>query len=160
MKKLFALTFTVLTIFVSCKKTDTVTGEIAPSAPKVAETAEPTGNQCYAYSANNSMVDLSFNVNSHQEVNGTLSYNISGKDKNEGILNGNMKGDTLIAEYTFNSEGVSSVREVVFLNRDGAFIEGYGETVEVNDRITFKDKSKLKFDQKNLLVKVDCKPAQ
>ncbi|PWB25538.1 hypothetical protein [Flavobacterium sp. HTF] len=160
MKKLFALTLIIMVGFVSCKKTDTVTGEIAPSAPKVAESAEPTGNQCYSYSGNNSMVDLSFNVNSHQEVNGTLSYNLSEKDKNEGILVGNMKGDTLIADYTFTSEGVSSVREVAFLNREGTFIEGYGETVEANDKIVFKDKSKLIFDQKNILVKVDCKPVQ
>ncbi|MEO8534938.1 MAG: hypothetical protein ABI441_14365 [Flavobacterium sp.] len=157
MKKLFTLTFIIIVGFVSCKKTDTVTGEIAPSAPKEAEIAEPAGNQCYSYASNNSMVDLSFNVNSQQEVNGTLSYNISGKDKNEGILVGNMKGDTLIADYTFTSEGISSVREVAFLSREGTFIEGYGETVEANDKITFKDKSKLKFDQKNILIKVDCK---
>ncbi|MBP1225724.1 hypothetical protein [Flavobacterium sp. 1355] len=160
MKKLFALSLIITVGLVSCKKSDTVPGGITTGAPKTAESVEPTGNQCYSYSDNNSMVDLSFNVNSHQEVNGTLSYNLSGKDKNEGILNGNMKGDTLIAEYTFTSEGVSSVREVAFLNREGTFIEGYGETIESNDKIMFKDKSKLIFDQKNILVKVDCKPAQ
>ncbi|TDW52403.1 hypothetical protein EV144_1011093 [Flavobacterium sp. 270] len=160
MKKVLALTMMILVVFVSCKKTEPVAPTITPSAPKEAEVVEPAGNQCYSYSANNSMVDLSFNVNSHQEVNGTLSYNISGKDKNEGILVGNMKGDTLIAEYTFTSEGVSSVREVAFLHKDATFIEGYGDTIEANDKVTFKDKSKLKFDQKNTLVKVDCKPVQ
>jgi hypothetical protein len=157
MKKLLSLTMLVLVVFVSCKKTDPATGVITPSAPKEAEIVEPAGNQCYSYSANNDMVELSYNVNSHQEVNGTLSYALSEKDKNEGILVGNMKGDTLIAEYTFTSEGVSSVREVAFLQKDGTLVEGYGETVEANDKITFKDKSKLKFDQKNVLTKVDCK---
>ena len=100
---------------------------------------------------------MSFNVNSHQEVNGKLSYNIVGKDKNEGSLIGNMKGDTLIADYTFMSEGVSSIREVAFLQKDGAFIEGFGDVIEANGKFSFKDKTKLKFDAKNTLTKVDCK---
>ncbi|WP_125719351.1 hypothetical protein [Flavobacterium ustbae] len=157
MKKVLIISAVIFALFVSCKKETTTAPEITPSAPKEAEIVEPSGKQCYSYSGNDNFVDLSFNVNSHQEVNGTLSYNYTGKDKNEGILVGNMKGDTLIAEYTFTSEGISSVREVAFLNRDATFIEGYGETVEANDKITFKDKSKLKFDQKNVLTKVDCK---
>lgn len=99
---------------------------------------------------------MSFNVNSHQEVNGKLSYNILGKDKNEGTLIGNIYGDTLIADYTFNSEGVSSIREVAFLQKDGTYIEGYGDVAEANGKVSFKDRKKLKFDVKNTLTKVDC----
>ncbi|MFH6943028.1 hypothetical protein [Flavobacterium sp. FlaQc-50] len=156
MKKILALTIVALAVLTSCKKAPEPV-EITPSPPKEAEIAEPSGDQCYASIANNSIVQLSFNVNSHQEVNGKLSYALSGKDKNDGTIIGNMKGDTLIADYTFMSEGLSSVREVVFLQKDGAFIEGYGDIVEVNDKATFKDKTKLKFDQKNALTKVDCK---
>ncbi|MDP5199950.1 hypothetical protein [Flavobacterium sp. DG2-3] len=160
MKKVLTLTAVLaLSIFASCKKETTTTEpvQITPSPPKEAEIVEPAGDQCYAWRANGSVIEMSFNVNSHQEVNGTLSYNLVGKDKNEGSLIGNMKGDTLVADYTFNSEGVSSVREVVFLQKDGTFIEGYGDVVEANNKVSFKDKSKLKFDQKNTLVKVDCK---
>jgi hypothetical protein len=67
-----------------------------------------------------------------------------------------MKGDTLVADYTFMSEGVSSVREVVFLQKDGTLIEGYGDVVDANNKVSFKDKKKLKFDAKNTLTKVDC----
>lgn len=158
MKKVAAITIIMFTVFISCKKTtDTNPVEIAPSPPKEAEVVEPAGDQCYASRINNSVVEMSFNVNSHQEVNGKLSYTISGKDKNEGTLIGNMKGDTLIADYTFMSEGVSSVREVAFLQKDGAFIEGYGDVMEANGKFSFKDKKQLKFDQKNVLTKVDCK---
>lgn len=158
MKKVLAITTLILTIFVSCKKaTDTEPVQITPSPPKEAEVAESAGNQCYASTANNSIIELSFNVNSHQEVNGKLHYEISGKDKNDGTIVGNMKGDTLIADYTFMSEGVSSVREVAFLKREGTFIEGYGDVVTANDKVSFKDKSKLKFDQKTILSSVACK---
>ncbi|MEZ0181581.1 hypothetical protein AB9T89_05010 [Flavobacterium oncorhynchi] len=158
MKKLLILTTLILTVLVSCKKiTDTEPVQITPSAPKEAQIEEPAGDQCYALRTNGNVIELSFNVNSHQEVNGKLNYNIAGKDKNEGTLIGNMKGDTLIADYTFTSEGVSSVREVAFLQKDGALIEGFGDVVQANDKVTFKDKTKLKFDQKNTLTKVDCK---
>ncbi|MDQ6529372.1 hypothetical protein [Flavobacterium sp. LHD-85] len=159
MKKVFTIVVIALAVFVSCKKEATTTEpvQITPSPPKEAEIVEPAGDQCYAWKSNGSVIEMSFNVNSHQEVNGKLSYNLVGKDKNEGTLIGNMKGDTLVADYTFNSEGVSSVREVVFLQKDGAFIEGYGDVATANDKVSFKDKSKLKFDAKNTLVKVDCK---
>ncbi|MDA6070600.1 hypothetical protein NJT12_13310 [Flavobacterium sp. AC] len=153
MKKVLAITIVVLSIFASCKKDQVAEPvEIPAGAPKEAEIVEPAGDQCYASSA----VKMSFNVNSHQEVNGKLSYNIAGKDKNEGTLIGNMKGDTLIADYTFMSEGVSSVREVAFLKQEGTFVEGYGDVAEANGKVSFKNKKLLKFDQKNVLTKVDC----
>lgn len=155
MKKVLAITVIVLVVFISCKKTAPAP-EIVPNDPKEVEVLEPSGDQCYSSRLNGNIVALSFNVNSHQEVNGKLSYNLTGKDKNEGTLVGNMKGDTLIADYTFISEGVSSVREVVFLQKDGTLIEGYGDVTDANNKVTFKDKKKLKFDTKNTLTKVDC----
>lgn len=157
MKKVSASTLIILGVFISCKnETALPPPEITPNAPKEAELVEPAGDQCYASRLNGNIVALSFNVNSHQEVNGKLSYNITGKDKNEGTLIGNMKGDTLVADYTFSSEGVSSVREVVFLQKDGTLVEGYGDVVDANDKVSFKDKTKLKFDAKNTLTKVEC----
>ncbi|MCD0468988.1 hypothetical protein [Flavobacterium sp. JAS] len=156
MKKVLAMTVIILVVLVSCKKTEPVP-EIAPDPPKEAENAEPSGDQCFAFANDSSTIELSFNVNSHQEVNGKLSYKLYGKDKNEGTLIGNIKGDTLIADYTFMSEGISSVREVAFLQKDGTYIEGYGDITEANGKVTFKDKKKLKFEPKMILTKVDCK---
>jgi hypothetical protein len=157
MKKLLAATIIILGVFISCKKETTLPPpQIEPNPPKEAEIVEPAGDQCYTSRLNGNIVALSFNVNSHQEVNGKLSYNITGKDKNEGTIIGNMKGDTLIADYTFMSEGISSIREVVFLQKDGTLIEGYGDVVDANNKVTFKDKKKLKFDAKNTLTKSDC----
>ena len=156
MKKIVVISIIVLGVFVSCKKAAPVP-EIAPSPPKEAEILEPSGNQCFAFANDSSEIELSFNVNSHQEINGKLNYKLYEKDKNEGTLVGNIKGDTLIADYTFMSEGVSSVREVAFLQKDGTYIEGFGDVVEANGKVTFKDKKKLKFDSKMILTKVDCK---
>lgn len=125
MKKVLAITTLVLIVLISCKKaTTTEPVQITPSPPKEAEIAEPAGNQCYAWNSKGSVIELSFNVNSHQEVNGKLTYNLVGKDKNEGTLIGNMKGDTLIGDYTFMSEGVSSVREVAFCKMKELLLKG------------------------------------
>ena len=143
MKKVSAIVIIMCSVFISCKKENTLPPpEITPNAPKEAEIVEPAGDQCYTWNSNGSVIEMSFNVNSHQEVNGKLSYNLVGKDKNTGTLIGNMKGDTLIADYTFASEGTTSVREVAFLQKDGTFIEGYGETTQANDKEVFKDKNK------------------
>jgi hypothetical protein len=155
MKKVSAILIVMFSVL-SCKKEATVSPQITPSAPKEAEIVEPAGDQCYTWNAQGSIIKMSFNVNSHQEVNGKLSYNLVGKDRNEGTLIGNMKGDTLIADYTFTSEGTTSVREVAFLQKDGTFIEGYGPTTEANGKVSFTDKKSLKFDAKNTLLKVDC----
>ncbi|OXA86435.1 hypothetical protein [Flavobacterium hercynium] len=155
MKKVLTLMTVILTVLISCKKETTpAPPAITPDAPKEAEIAEPAGDECYVSTAND--IKLSFNINSHQEVNGKLFYGLKEKDKNEGTLIGNIKGDTLIADYTFMSEGVSSIREVVFLHRENTYIEGYGDIVETNNKVSFKNRKNLKFDATNVLTKVDC----
>jgi len=44
------------------------------------------------------------------DVSGPLAYLLTEKDSNTGTLSGQMRGDTLIADYTFQSEGEESVR--------------------------------------------------
>ncbi|MNE98222.1 hypothetical protein D3C80_1967130 [compost metagenome] len=69
-----------------------------------------------------------------------------------------MKGDTIIAEYTFDSEGMRSVREVVFVKRaDGNIYEGTGEVMEKGGKMVFKDRSTLKFSPAMVFTKTDCK---
>ena len=68
-----------------------------------------------------------------------------------------MKGDTLVADYTFNSEGKLSTRQVAFLKKDGKLMEGFGEVVEKDGKIYFKSISDLKFDDAIEFTKINCK---
>jgi hypothetical protein len=156
MKKVLLLLITMLAVFSSCKKGSTEPVEMEAGPPKEAELVEPPGDQCYVYKKDNNTVSLSFKVNTHQDFIGKLSYDLVGKDKNDGLFIGSVTGDTLIGDYTFKSEGVESMREVAFLQKDGAYIEGYGDVMETNGRMVFKDKKKLKFDTNTRLTKVDC----
>lgn len=89
-------------------------------------------------------------------VNGILKYHIREKDKNEGTIEGKFAGDTLFADYTFSSEGKTSVREVAFLVNDGQAIEGYGNMEEKNGKMVFTDKAGIDFSEGTRLVLVDC----
>ncbi|MCW3089205.1 MAG: hypothetical protein JWP81_274 [Ferruginibacter sp.] len=90
-------------------------------------------------------------------ITGTLVYNFYEKDKSQGTIQGQMKGDLLIADYTFNSEGIQSKRQIAFKKMGDKFIEGYGEAEDRNGKMAFKNLDSLNFDHTTILNKVDCK---
>lgn len=89
-------------------------------------------------------------------VTGTLVYSIFEKDKNTGEIEGKFMGDTLLADYTFTSEGTRSTRQVIFLIRDSVAIEGYGEVEEKDGKMIFRDIRKIDFSKGTKLAKVSC----
>ena len=102
------------------------------------------GDHCYSYAKNLDTVSLAINVKG-SDVKGELIYNLHEKDRNSGKLEGKMMGDTLFAYYTFNSEGVESIRQVAFLKKGNSFVEGYGESEEVLGKMVFKNGIALNF---------------
>lgn len=108
--------------------------------------------ECYAYMSKKDTAFMHINI-ADSIVTGNLKYALFEKDSNDGKLNGKLKGDTLLADYKFVSEGVESVREVVFLKKGKDWLEGFGEVEEKAGSVVFKDKTKLKF-QKGLLFKM------
>lgn len=92
-----------------------------------------------------------------EKVTGTLNVSLYEKDKNTGTIDGLVKGDTLLLDYTFNSEGSQSVRQVAFLQKDGKLIEGFGNVEEQNGKTIFKSLTDLKFDGSVVLEQSDCK---
>ncbi|KQR68144.1 hypothetical protein [Pedobacter sp. Leaf176] len=90
-------------------------------------------------------------------VLGQLSYSVDGKDKNSGDFYGYMKGDTIIVDYKFQSEGVYSHREVAWVRKGDQLLEGYGATKDVNGDVKFQDVKKLTFGKSIIFDKTDCK---
>ncbi len=111
---------------------------------------------CYTYQHLKDTVSLHLQFT--QAVNGTLVYNFYGKDKNTGTIIGKMKGDTLMADYTFNSEGLKSIREVMFHWNGTDFREGYGEMINKDNKMIFKDPRSVTFSTQVILKKEDCQP--
>lgn len=158
MKKVILLGIVFISILVSCKKEKEKEKEDTLDAAEEIVAEEPASQECYTAIIKKDTISMALNVQGDQVTSGKLSYNFYEKDKNEGALVGEIKGDTLFADYTFLSEGVSSVRQVVFLKKGNTYVEGFGDVVDDNKgKVTFKDKKQLKFEGNIVLAKVDCK---
>lgn len=137
--------FLSLGLFTACHEQNQATQE-----PAVA-----TGPQCYAHTTATDTIRLTLQT-TPPTVTGQLTYHYLEKDRNQGSIRGTMHGDTLLADYTFQSEGVTSVRQVAFLRRDIGFIEGFGPVVERQGRLVFAQPRTLQFDARYALLPVTC----
>ena len=139
-------------LFISCK--EEVTSDVLEKTIGKVTISE----KCYSGSINKDTIWMSLTILGIHVAKGKLSYNFYEKDRNEGTFLGQLKGDTLIADYTFMSEGIVSVRQIAFLKRGETFIEGFGDVIDDNNgKVQFKDVSQLKFEGKPVLSKADCK---
>lgn len=117
--------------------------------------AESKVVNCYQYTGKSDTILLKV-VHVDEAITGTLVYNLEGKDKNKGTVQGSMQGDIFVAKYTFTSEGIQSVRQVAFKLKGNTFVEGYGETEDRKGEVYFKDLSKLSFNDSMKLIEVPC----
>ncbi|MEQ7798948.1 hypothetical protein ABDJ41_03955 [Pedobacter sp. ASV1-7] len=138
------------------KVTNDTTEIIAHDTTFTSSTPKTNSTDCYQYIKNKDTASLKINIEG-EELTGNLNYNLFEKDRNSGTIAGEMKGDTIIAEYTFDSEGMRSVREVVFVKKiDGNIYEGTGEVMEKGGKMVFKDRSALKFSPAMVFTKTNC----
>ncbi|KIA92962.1 hypothetical protein OC25_14755 [Pedobacter kyungheensis] len=155
MKNIFAIL--AIALFASCqggtaKKTQAKIDSAIVSNASTPENAVA----CYQYIKNRDTATLTVKTAGNQ-VSGSLGYNLYEKDKNSGTFSGLVKGDTLIADYTFHSEGKISVREIALLKQGDKLIEGFGDVEEIKGNVKFKDITKLKFDNSIVFSKINCK---
>ena len=153
MKKILILGIAFAT-FTSCKKEEK---EVVTENEMEQQEVSISSKDCYLYVKAKDTVRLTLITANGNNVSGDLVYSFFEKDKNSGTVSGMFKGDTLYADYTFQSEGTSSVRETVFLKKGTTLIEGYGEITEKDNKQVFKDKKTLKFEGNVILNKVECK---
>jgi len=110
---------------------------------------------CYVYNDNKSTISLQV-LKREDSITGTLLFALAEKDKNTGRFKGQVKNNVLLANYTFESEGVESVRQVAFKVKSDTLLQGYGP-MEMKDSIqVFKNPKSLTFDDKFPLVKKAC----
>ena len=163
MKKTLLSLGMALGIFAACTSNNSEHQTGDSSAMKSPDTtaipANPVAGKsenCYAYIKDKDSILLKLNIEG-QEVTGDLAYNLFEKDKNKGTISGEIKGDTIIAEYLFDAEGVRSTRELVLLKKGEQYYEGFGDVVDKKGKISFKNRAELKFDGSIVYSPVDCK---
>jgi hypothetical protein len=156
MKKICFSIF-VLTALASCNSVNE-SGPVSTdstSADSNQMTIQIPASACYRYATANDTIFLKVEKFPNV-VTGILNYNLKEKDKNSGEIDGVLRGDTLVADYTFMSEGTRSTRQVVFLIQDDTATEGYGEMNEENGKMVFNNVSSIDFSKSTKLIKVPC----
>jgi hypothetical protein len=150
------ITFTVsLGLLTACTSQDAQKANEQRVTVTNAPPATPAGPQCYAYTTGKDTVRLTLQT-TQPTVTGQLTYRYFEKDRNQGTIRGTMRGDTLLADYTFQSEGQESVRQVAFLRRSAGFVEGYGDVTERAGKTVFAQPRALQFNSNNPLLPVAC----
>ena len=111
---------------------------------------------CYSWTTGRDTATLHLQVKETQ-VTGNLIYDWSEKDRNAGTLQGIVQDSLIVASYTFQSEGMTSVREVVFKIKGDLLIEGFGDINTRGDTVKYKNKAKLQFQNDRPFIKGACK---
>lgn len=153
-KKLMLLTFVSVALF-NCKNkeqkpNDVITEEIIVEEVAMAPTLE---KGCYMYNENGSMINMEI-TKADNPVEGNLTYAFAEKDKNTGTFKGEFNDGKLVGNYTFQSEGKESTRQVAFMLKDNQLIEGYGELNE--NGTMFKDVNSVNYSSTMPMTKTDC----
>lgn len=141
-------------VLISCKLGEK--DKEATPAPAEKKTESSSVSNCYEYINKADTVILKL-IHVGDAITGLLIYKLDGKDINKGTIQGGMRGDILVANYTFISEATTSERQVAFKLDNGSFIEGYGESVTDQGRVRFKSIDSLQFNGSIKLAEVACK---
>ncbi|NBL64006.1 hypothetical protein GV828_02195 [Flavobacterium sp. NST-5] len=153
MKKQLTFIALLLLMIISCndKKENTPENQNIPEKKnKIA------AKECYHYAKNKDSISLTLIYGENQKISGDLVYNFYQKDGNFGSFDGIIKGDTLILNYHFESEGIKSLREEIFLKKGLNLLRGYGEMAILNGKEFVKERKNIKFDNDFALLKIDC----
>ncbi|CCH01444.1 hypothetical protein FAES_3436 [Fibrella aestuarina BUZ 2] len=155
MNSQFLAAITCLIGLAGCQSRPANQTETTADSSAATPASAPQAQQCYAYVSARDTVRLTL-LPQGDSLTGELTYKLAEKDQNIGTLRGRMRGDTLLARYTFQSEGIESVREVAFLKQADALVEGYGPVAEQNGQQVFADRTKLAFTSTLRLTPTDC----
>jgi hypothetical protein len=113
---------------------------------------------CYVATLSRDVYTLTITSEQRGTVLGTVSFDNFEKDSSSGTFVGTYNDGLLVGDYTFESEGMTSVRQLAFKKVDSGFVAGFGEVEVVDDREMFKDVSDLDYDTSTIFARQDTCP--
>lgn len=127
---------------------------IMPKKPQDASPAisgQPVSVEgCYVATNNKDVYKLNIQSQQQNQVSGTLAFNNYEKDSSSGTISGTYTDGTILANYTFNSEGTTSTMQVAFKKSGDDFIRGVGDLD--SQGILFVDPNKVAYDSTDPLA--------
>ena len=115
-----------------------------PGAKPAIDTQTEARKICYELVEGRSVAVAEFTFKG-DSVTGKLDYLFAEKDQSRGFVNGVVKGDILRADYTYQSEGSTSVMEVIFKVEGDKIVQGHGAMRELGSKIVYVNPDKVEF---------------
>jgi hypothetical protein len=100
---------------------------------------------CYIAHLSKDVYSLTIISQHGKNVTGTLDFKNFDKDSSSGTFAGTYKNGILLGEYSFSSEGMNSVTQVIFKKQGFDFVRGYGP-LDANGT-HFTDLSAITYNQ-------------
>jgi len=140
-------------LMLSCKKESKDTEKLTePRTDTIRIETSAMESGKYLYQKEGDTISLQLQIK-NGKATGELVYKLKEKDKNTGTIEGEVKDNVVIALYTFQSEGSTSVRQVAFKFTDKGVVEGYGAVEEKEGKVLFKDINTLNYTDEMILLK-------
>jgi hypothetical protein len=132
----------------------------APSTNIPGEVTVENISGCYVAMLSKDVYTLHITSQQGEVVSGTLAFKNFEKDSSNGTFSGTYKKGILLADYTFNSEGMQSVRQVIFKKIENGLVEGFGNVTTIGDREVFVDPSTVAYDSNaTFIISTTCTSA-
>ena len=151
-----SIIFLLMAFLFSCQNNPSQSPENKPSAATLADEPETKAQQtaCYQGTENGTnQISLQI-IYDGDQVNGYLThYNPNGHSI-LGQFTGTKKEDIILADCQQLFEGATMTSEISFKIDGENIYQGSGEMTESSDRLIFKDKSNIQYNQ--LLTSTDC----
>ena len=128
----------------SIERTDFMETDITPKSLEVG---------CYTFHDYSNSITFEISSIEHS-ITGKLSYHLADKNANSGTFEGFLIDDVILGDYIFQSEGITSKREVIFKIVNGQLIEGFGPMDE--DGICFLNTDHVTYTPIMPLSKTKC----
>lgn len=110
---------------------------------------------CYVAELAKDVFTLLITSQKAESIEGELNIKNFEKDSSTGTIKGIYKEKVLLADYTFMSEGIESIGQVIFKKIGKNFVRGYGKPDDATGT-RFVDLSKITYDTSVIYKKVSA----
>lgn len=111
---------------------------------------------CYRMIIGQDSALMKLELRGADSVVGMLQYNRFEKDDNTGLFVGKVDNNKVVGWYNFQSEGVITVRQVIFKIVGDKLAEGYGDVEASSDTAFFSYPQTLNYEEGHPFQKINC----
>ncbi|MFT3702137.1 MAG: hypothetical protein QM802_07195 [Agriterribacter sp.] len=142
----------ILAILLSCNSQDK---NKASFDSKQSTSQQSSLLNCYRYASESDTINLKL-VHVGKSITGILVYRLKDKENINGTIQGSMREDVLVANYSILTEGIKSIKQVAFRLEGNAFVEGHGDSFDQDGKQVFKNLDSLTYSSSVKLIEIPC----